>query len=260
MNPENNSFDNNNSCDSTKNNISLRNFSILNITSAIDNKNKGEPINNIFSTAKSPTNPRKVNFFTEKDNLFNILTEKIEDYKSEKFDNISSFSAKTSKTPERTTMKKFNNLQNIFSDYKNETKKNQIKLTLNTSGVLNTNPNIKNIINNFSHNPGNLITSTNKIQFNIAEHEEIDYSQLNKIENNSFCDMFFLVGLPPEKIRTIPDSENFIAPCKHKNCSILSAYVPEILHFFPSISNDKIDLNSTVYKIKYFFLIKILIF
>ena len=135
----------------------------------------------------------------------------------------------------------------MFLDLNGDEKRNHIKLTLN---VQNNNP-INNIVNNSSSI--NSSVYNNNLHYNILEHEDIRINQINKFENDTFCDMYFLVGLQPKKVRIISDSENFIPPCKHKNCGILNSYRPEIIEFFPLTNNDGIELNTSVFFINIIF-------
>lgn len=154
----------------------------------------------------------------------------------------------------RNSSKSIVTVSSVFSDLNGDEKRNHIKLTLNVQN--------NNSINNIVNNPNSFNSSVynNNMQYNILEHEDIRINQINKFESDTFCDMYFLVGLQPKKVRIISDSENYIPPCKHKNCGILNSYRPEILEFFPLTNNDGIELNTTVFLIIIIFLYKIFLF
>ncbi len=113
----------------------------------------------------------------------------------------------------------------------NESKKNKIKLTLNSQNTIMTNQSGTNNITNFT----------------VLEHDEIDFKFFNRNDNgDSFSEAFFLAGIVPKKVKMIPNSDDFIPPCKHKNCAILNAYRPEIIECFPGSVIDGIEINATV--------------
>jgi hypothetical protein len=62
----------------------------------------------------------------------------------------------------------------------------------------------------------------------------------------SFCKAFFIAGLPFKNAKIIPNSEERQAPCAHQDCSILSAYKPEILYRYPTKDTNFLELNSLV--------------
>jgi len=132
-----------------------------------------------------------------------------------------------------------------FSDLNNINMQNKTKLSFisNNNSIMNNNTNC--------HNSNTLTGGNNISHFSVLEHEEIDIKKYNRLDHgDSFCDGYFYVGLTPKLVKMIPDSENFISPCKHKNCEILNAYRPEILEYYPSNVIDGIEINSTVKKIK----------
>jgi len=122
----------------------------------------------------------------------------------------------------------------------NDKKINKIKYTLHSQNTILTNQ-------SNSQNNNTIFSSNNVTHFSVLEHDEIDINKFDRNEyGESFCDAFFHAGLFPKKAKMIPDSENFIPPCKHKNCGILNAYRPEIINCFPSSIIDGIEINSTV--------------
>ena len=66
-----------------------------------------------------------------------------------------------------------------------------------------------------------------------TEYDAFDF----EASSDRFIDCFFTVGVGLKSQREIPDSENFCAPCKHFNCSLLQAYRPEVIDRFPLTSN-----------------------
>jgi hypothetical protein len=73
-------------------------------------------------------------------------------------------------------------------------------------------------------------------------------SLVNDKENiPTFCKSFFIAGLPKTAAKMLPDSETKIAPCRHVDCSILSAYKPDILQRYPTKDTNTLELNSLVY-------------
>ena len=142
----------------------------------------------------------------------------------------------------RNSSKSIATINSAFTDL-NETKKNKIKLTFNSQNIIMTNQSATN----------NTLSGTNNItHFTVLEHDEIDLKDFIRNDyEDSFCEAFFHAGLVAKKVKMIPDSDNFIPPCKHKNCAILNAYRPEIIECFPGSVVDGIEINSTV--IKFYF-------
>jgi len=69
----------------------------------------------------------------------------------------------------------------------------------------------------------------------------------NEDEEDFFCESFFIAGLLPDsKARIISDSENISSPCRHKFCSKLPAFKPEILFRIPEHDTYKLEINSLV--------------
>lgn len=137
----------------------------------------------------------------------------------------------------RNSSKSIDTINSLNTDW-NETKKNRIKLTLNSQNTLFTNQSGTN----------NTIVGTNNFtHFTVLEHDEIEIKNFKRNEyGDSFCEAFFHAGLLAKKVKMIPDSDSFIPPCKHKNCAILNAYRPEIIECFPTHVIDGIEINSTV--------------
>lgn len=75
----------------------------------------------------------------------------------------------------------------------------------------------------------------------------------DKDENllDSFCEAFFISGVPKENAKAINESENYIAPCRHLNCSMLPAYKPEILCRYPVKDSSRLELSALVASLCY---------
>ena len=86
------------------------------------------------------------------------------------------------------------------------------------------------------------------IKNDINENENIEIIEpknikLQNINYNTFCSGFFVSGIPiPIKDNSlVEDSNNFLAPCGHKFCSLLFSIRPEILYFY---KNEKLDISN----------------
>jgi hypothetical protein len=74
--------------------------------------------------------------------------------------------------------------------------------------------------------------------------QDVHLSDLEENSPNSFCEAFFIAGLPHTNTQTLNESEDCIAPCRHPNCSKLPAYKPEILTRYPTKDTSKLEMNS----------------
>ena len=63
--------------------------------------------------------------------------------------------------------------------------------------------------------------------------------------DETLCEAFFVVGLPLKNSKLINDSHKFLSPCKHKDCSILFSYQPEIIYKYNKITKNKILFDIT---------------
>jgi hypothetical protein len=82
-----------------------------------------------------------------------------------------------------------------------------------------------------------------------ANATRIDYEEraLDDHEpDGSFADMFFIAGIPKQNAKVIPESKYLSAPCKHKDCSILHSYKPNIIHRYPQEDLKGLKLSSSV--------------
>lgn len=61
---------------------------------------------------------------------------------------------------------------------------------------------------------------------------------------DSFCEAFFIAGLPQENAVTLPGGEDYLSPCRHDNCSMLPSYKPEIISRYPVNNSNRLELNS----------------
>jgi uncharacterized protein YbcV (DUF1398 family) len=89
-----------------------------------------------------------------------------------------------------------------------------------------------------NNSSGNLSATATPV--NVAVHldyEEIDLEHIEKenkqaLYKDSYCEAFFIAGLPTKNAKIILDSDEYLSPCKHKICSILPAYKPDIINKF----------------------------
>jgi len=86
---------------------------------------------------------------------------------------------------------------------------------------------------NSSANTKNSITLNGN---NLSGVEVIDYETFDKsgtihseLTYETFCEAFFVSGLPKKDPKLISNSEEYRSPCNHKDCSLLASYHPEIL-------------------------------
>lgn len=75
-----------------------------------------------------------------------------------------------------------------------------------------------------------------------------DTSSKNRCADNfeAFCEGFYISGLLKLHNKIIPESDDFQAPCKHFECSMLPAYKPEILTRYPLKDTKRLELSSLV--------------
>ncbi len=84
------------------------------------------------------------------------------------------------------------------------------------------------------------------LQFIKLEYENISLDENEVFVGETFADMFFIAGLPYKGSKVFTESDKLIAPCRHKDCSILLSYRPDLLHRFPGIDYKGFELNSHV--------------
>jgi hypothetical protein len=150
------------------------------------------------------------------------------------------------------------NIHNLKKDFSLDLNKVQLQSTKVTTN-LSTNSNV----NSSSYNNTIINSNNNSIngggnQSNIErlEYETINLEDIlndNLYSQNKFCEAFFVTSIPKKNAKLMPESEEFISVCQHKECSILPAYKPEITHVYKSIKNKEIHISSTV-KLFYFIL------
>lgn len=119
--------------------------------------------------------------------------------------------------------------------------------TMSTSNSKNNNSAIvgsksRSLINTSVNNP-NPLTLIRSDQYILPDKDE------NLLD--SFCEAFFISGLPKENAKAINESENYIAPCRHLNCSMLPAYKPEILCRYPVKDSSRLELSALVASLCY---------
>ena len=80
----------------------------------------------------------------------------------------------------------------------------------------------------------------------ITYHQYLQKSKLTKhsIENETFCEGFFITSFPTEKGEVIENSESFPSPCGHKECSTFVAMKPEIIMRYPLNDTKNLELNN----------------
>lgn len=92
-------------------------------------------------------------------------------------------------------------------------------------------------------------TVNSNVLHRFSNMTHLDCEESNQGTSTAFCDCFFSASLPNNKTATIiPGSANLPSSCGHKTCSLLPAYLPEIIIRYPY--NDKntsnFSLNSLV--------------
>jgi hypothetical protein len=89
--------------------------------------------------------------------------------------------------------------------------------------------------------------TVNPVSNNVLDYHmiDVDYEFEKKLGGN-LCEAFIITGLANNKSKMINDSETFIAPCRHKECSIFPAYKPSVLHKFPKKDLDHLEINNNV--------------
>ena len=80
----------------------------------------------------------------------------------------------------------------------------------------------------------------------ITFHQYLQKMKLSKhpIENETFCEGFFIASFPKEKGEVIENSQSFPSPCGHKECSTFVAMKPEIIMRYPLNDTKNLELNN----------------
>ena len=80
----------------------------------------------------------------------------------------------------------------------------------------------------------------------ITYHQYLQKLKLTKypIENETFCEGFFIASFPTKKGEVIENSESFPSPCGHKECSTFVAMKPEIIMRYPLNDTKNLELNN----------------
>jgi len=73
---------------------------------------------------------------------------------------------------------------------------------------------------------------------------ECEIPEKEKHIPDSFCDGFFIAGLKQNNSLAVENSEDYISPCCHENCSMLPAYKPEILFRYPVKDSNRLELTN----------------
>lgn len=114
--------------------------------------------------------------------------------------------------------------------------KNKLENQKNNSSCLTpTCERISSVNNNSSGILSAIPTPTNSAIH--LDFEEIDIDIYEKeikeaLYKDSFCEAFFIAGLLSKNTKIINNSDEFLSPCKHRICSILPAYKPDIITKF----------------------------
>lgn len=73
---------------------------------------------------------------------------------------------------------------------------------------------------------------------------ELEYNDYNEYElGDHLIETVFIAGMPKCKSKVILDSERNTSNCKHSNCSILTAFKPEILAKFPKKGREAVEIT-----------------
>lgn len=92
-------------------------------------------------------------------------------------------------------------------------------------------------------------TVNSNVSHRFSNMTHLDCEESKQGTSTAFCDCFFSASLPSNKTATIiPNSANLPSSCGHKTCSLLPAYLPEIIIRYPYNDKDTSDfsLNSLV--------------
>jgi hypothetical protein len=74
----------------------------------------------------------------------------------------------------------------------------------------------------------------------ILEYEIVNLDEDEILEDDSFCQAFYIVG-PGKESKIINESEESNGVCRHSDCSILAAMEPELINVYQSNSSLKIS-------------------
>ena len=66
----------------------------------------------------------------------------------------------------------------------------------------------------------------------------------NNINRETFCSGFFLTSFPYKKGQVIENSQSYISPCNHAECSKFPAMKPEIIWRYPLKDTKELELNN----------------
>jgi hypothetical protein len=155
--------------------------------------------------------------------------------------------------PNSVNKDKFRKEMSVLYGDQNETESKESEMNRSCITTISTSNSIKNnsaIVGNKSRSVINTSVS-NPNPLTLIRSD--DYILPEKDENllDSFCEAFFISGLPKENAKAINESENYLAPCRHLNCSMLPAYKPEILCRFPVKDSSRLELNALVASLCY---------
>jgi hypothetical protein len=100
---------------------------------------------------------------------------------------------------------------------------------------------ISTYINNFNDS-----TRGNSAEANSIPSNKMLYKPAIQCKD-TFCEAFFVAGLPKKGAKIIPNSEFLKSMCTHQTCSLLQSYKPEILNSF--VKNEKSLPNSQIFEL-----------
>lgn len=112
---------------------------------------------------------------------------------------------------------------------------------------------IENLNDKFNHKE--LTPTPKKIEKKEHPNDEINNKEFitsflpqveikESVENNSFCEGFFISSFSTDNGNVIENSEDFLSTCGHEKCSELPAMQPEVIYKYPPKDNQSININS----------------
>ena len=90
----------------------------------------------------------------------------------------------------------------------------------------------------------NAISKTEEIFLEPKNYEEYIIIQGNKIDQETFCEGFFIASFPKINGQVIQKSQSFPALCGHKECSSLPSMKSEIIYRYPLKDTKTLELNN----------------
>ena len=78
----------------------------------------------------------------------------------------------------------------------------------------------------------------------LKEQNEIKKNKKDQSKRETFCSGFFITSFNIQNPSIIEKSENFPAPCGHRQCSFLKCMQPEILMRYPLKDTEEVEINN----------------